>query len=69
MKQAVRFSSLFALLALLGALPAAATTYQMVQDPLLADQAQAIADVRVTQVESPAADAKGNPVTNYVVEV
>ena len=69
MKLAVRFSSLFALLALLGALPAVATTYQMVQDPLLADQARAIADVRVTQVESPAADAKGNPVTDYVVQV
>lgn len=69
MKLAVRFSSLFALFALLGALPAAATTYQMVQDPLLADQAQAIAGVRITQVESPAVDAKGNPVTDYVVEV
>ena len=69
MKLAIRFSPFFAFLALLAARPAAATTYQMVQDPLLADQARAIADVRVVQVESPAADAKGLPVTDYVVEV
>ncbi len=72
MKLTIRFSpplALIALLSLWAALPAAATTYQMVHDPLLADQAKAIVDVRVTQVESSAGGANGNPVTDYVVEV
>jgi hypothetical protein len=58
--------SLAALL-LLASLPAAATTYMMVSDEKLADQAQAIAEVSIESADfSPAA---GMPATDYLVSV
>ncbi len=48
--------------------PAAATTYMMMSDRALADQASAIAEVKVVGVESsPLVD--GPPATDYLVEV
>lgn len=68
MKLAAR--SLFALalcLLPLAASPAAATTFQMVADPVLADQASAIVRARVTDVEP--STLGGRPATDYLVEV
>ena len=68
MKPAVR--SLLALvlcLLPLAASPAAATTFQMVADPVLADQASAIVRARVTDVEP--STIGDRPATDYVVEV
>jgi hypothetical protein len=48
--------------------PAAATTYQMMSDSAIADQAPAIAAVRVVQSE-PALLAGGAPATDYQVDV
>jgi hypothetical protein len=48
--------------------PAAATTYQMMPDRALADQARVIAGVRVVQA-APAVLGKGEPATDYRVEV
>jgi hypothetical protein len=48
--------------------PAAATTYQMMSDQALADQARAIAEVRVVQSSSAVLDG-GEPATDYQVEV
>ena len=63
-----RRSLLLALLvALLCGAPAAATTYVMVPDEALTDQASVIAEVRVVSVEpSPAA---GMPATDHLVEI
>lgn len=47
--------------------PALATSYVMVDDPDLLDQAALVADVRVSGVESPS--VPGRPVTDYSVEV
>ncbi|HEX5720915.1 MAG TPA: fibronectin type III domain-containing protein [Thermoanaerobaculia bacterium] len=55
------------LLPTLPALPAAATTYKMVSDQTLVDQAAAVAEVRVTAAEPAAMD--GRPATDYRVEV
>jgi hypothetical protein len=70
MKSAFRSLSL-ALLALplaLAARPAAATTYMMMSDKALADQAAVVVDVKVVGVESaPLVD--GPPATDYLVEV
>jgi hypothetical protein len=68
MKLAAR--SLFALalcLLPLAASPAAATTFQMVADPVLADQASAIVRARVADVEP--STLGDRPATDYVVEV
>jgi hypothetical protein len=68
MKLAAR--SLFALalcLLPLAASPAAATTFQMVADPALADQASAIVRARVTDVEP--STLGDRPATDYIVEV
>lgn len=68
MKLAAR--SLFALalcLLPLAASPAAATTFQMVADPALADQAAAIVRARVTDVEP--STLGDRPATDYVIEV
>ena len=53
--------------AVLLSLPAAATTYKMVSDQALTDQAGAVAEVRVVTVES--APVEGRPATDYLVEV
>jgi hypothetical protein len=56
-----------AALALLASLPAAATTYMMVSDEKLADQASAIAEVSIESADfSPVA---GMPATDYLVSV
>jgi hypothetical protein len=47
--------------------PAAATTYQMISDQALADQAAIVAEVRVTSVEP--SPVPGKPATDYLVEV
>lgn len=47
---------------------ASATTYQMVSDQALADQAAMIVDVEVSAVE-PAPEADGRPATDYLVEI
>ena len=68
MKLAAR--SLFALVLCLlpfAASPAAATTFQMVADSALADQASAIVRARVTDVEPSTLGRR--PATDYVVEV
>lgn len=49
------------------AVPAAATTYQMVSDQTLVDQAAAVAEVRVVAAEP--APVAGRPATDYTVEV
>lgn len=61
-----RIRSLSLLLAL-AALPAYATTYQMVADPVLADQAETIVEATVVAVEP--APVAGRPATDYQVEV
>lgn len=48
-------------------LPAAATTYQMVSDQALTDQASAVAEVTITSVEP--APIPGRPATDYLVDV
>ncbi|MES1243344.1 MAG: matrixin family metalloprotease [Acidobacteriota bacterium] len=48
-------------------LPAAATTYKMVSDQALTDQASAVAEVRVTSAEP--APVPGRPATDYLVDV
>lgn len=58
---------LISAIALLPSLPAAATTYKMVSDQTLVDQAAAVAEVRVTAVEP--APVEGRPATDYLVEV
>jgi hypothetical protein len=47
--------------------PAAATTYQMMPDSALADQASAVVDVKV--VDASSAPLDGQPATDYLVEV
>lgn len=59
---------MFLLISLLAALPAAATTYQMMSDPDLADRARAVAAVRILGVE-PAPAQRGQVATDYLVEV
>lgn len=63
MKRALRL--LFLLPAF--AVPAAATTYQMVSDQTLVDQAAAVAEVRIVAAEP--SPAVGRPATDYTVEV
>jgi len=58
---------LYALAALLAAAPAAATTYVMVADPVLADQAAVIAVVRVAEAKS--APVRETAATDYRVSV
>jgi hypothetical protein len=66
MKLAVRSLFLLSLLPLLAS-PAAATTFQKVDDAVLADQAPAVVQARVAEVEpSTLAD---RPATDYIVEV
>jgi hypothetical protein len=48
--------------------PVAATSYQMMSDPSLADQSRVIAQVRVVQA-SPAVLGEGEPATDYQVDV
>lgn len=60
-------SLILSLVTVLAALPAAATTYKMVSDPVLADQAAAVAEVQVASVEPAPVD--GRPATDYLVEV
>ena len=55
------------LAALWAAAPATATTYVMVHDPVLADQASAVVDARVVAVEP--APLAGRPATDYTVEI
>ncbi|HWM91777.1 MAG TPA: fibronectin type III domain-containing protein [Thermoanaerobaculia bacterium] len=55
------------LLSALAALPAAATTYKMVSDQTLVDQATAVVEVRVVAVEP--SPVEGRPATDYLVEV
>ncbi|HEX6199600.1 MAG TPA: hypothetical protein VF150_04990, partial [Thermoanaerobaculia bacterium] len=52
---------------LAAAVPASATTYVMVEDPVLADQAAAVVDARVVSVEP--APVAGRPATDYTVEI
>lgn len=68
MKLAVRSLSLglLSLLPLLAA-PAGATTFQMIEDSALADQARAV--VRVKVVEAEPSTLGGRPATDYIVEV
>src|SRR6185295_19692854 len=68
-KSALRRLALLLLVLPLGlSRPAAATTYMMMSDRVLADQASAVADVKVVGVESsPLVD--GPPATDYLVEV
>ena len=47
---------------------AAATSYQMMSDPSLADQSRVIAQVRIVQA-SPAVLGEGEPATDYQVDV
>jgi hypothetical protein len=64
MKLSIRSLSLLLAFA---ALPASATTYQMVADPLLADQAETIVEATVVAVEPAPVD--GRPATDYQIEV
>jgi hypothetical protein len=57
----------FAFLAALSAFPAKATTYKMVSDVNLTDQAALIVQARVTSVES--APTSGRPATDYLVQI
>jgi hypothetical protein len=71
MKRAPRLSFLafvFLILPCLLPRPAAATSYQMMSDQALADQAPAIADVRVVS-SAPAVLGSGEPATDYQVDV
>ncbi len=63
----MKLARLFLFLALLPALPAAATTYKMVSDQTLVDQSAAVAEVRVAASEP--ALMNGRPATDYLVEV
>lgn len=63
----MKLARMFLFLALLPALPAAATTYKMVSDQALVDQAGAVAEVRITAAEP--APVEGRPATDYLVEV
>jgi hypothetical protein len=54
-------------LAILPCRPAAATTYQMVSDQALTDQASAVAEVTITSAEP--APIPGRPATDYMVDV
>lgn len=54
-------------LAVLLSLPASATTYQMISDQALTDQASAVAEVTVTSAEP--APIPGRPATDYLVDV
>jgi hypothetical protein len=54
-------------LVILPSVPAAATTYQMVSDQALTDQASAVAEVRITHAEP--APVPGRPATDYLVDV
>src|SRR5918992_1435814 len=68
-KSALRRSALLLLvLPSVLASPAAATTFMMMSDQALADQASAIVDVKVVGVE-PAPIVDGPPATDYLVEV
>jgi hypothetical protein len=60
-------SALLAAAILAAAVPASATTYVMVEDPVLADQASAVVDALVVSVEP--APVAGRPATDYTVEV
>lgn len=62
-----RFLLLLAVLGLLAAQPALATSYVMVDDPDLVAQAGAVVDARIVSVE-PAVVA-GRPATDYTVEI
>ncbi len=66
MKLAVRSLFLLSLLPLL-ALPAAATTIQMIEDSALTDQARAIVHARVAEAEP--STLGDRPATDYIVEV
>ncbi len=66
MKSKLRLAPLLALPFLLRQ-PAAATTYMMMTDSALADQAAAVVDVKVVDVSSAPID--GQPATDYLVEV
>lgn len=70
MKSALRRPGLLLLVLpfVLASRPAAATTYVMMSDQALADQASAIVDVKVVGVE-PAPIVDGPPATDYLVEV
>lgn len=59
--------ALFVVLSLIAALPLSATTYKMVSDQDLADQAQVIVEARVVAVES--APVVGRPATDYQIEI
>lgn len=61
-------SAVLSVLSLAAALPATATTYQMMSDATLADQAPVIAQVRVVSSE-PAPVLGRRPATDYRVEV
>lgn len=65
MKSTLR--SLFLLALLVLAVPAGATTFQMVSDRSLAEQAAAVVEARVVGVEP--APVQGRPSTDYLVEV
>ncbi len=66
MKSKLRLAPLLALPFLLRQ-PAAATTYTMMTDSALTDQAAAVVDVKVVDVSSAPID--GQPATDYLVEV
>jgi hypothetical protein len=66
MKSKFRLLPLLALPCLLSQ-PAAATTYKMMSDSALADQAPAVVEARITSVSS--APLVGQPATDYLVEV
>jgi len=71
MKRATRFSFLAFVLLVLPCLlprPAAATTFQMMPDEALADQARVIVDAQVVQ-SSPSVLGAGEPATDYQVDV
>ena len=63
----MKLARMFLFLALLPTLPAAATTYKMVSDQTLVDQAAAVAEVRVAATEP--ALINGRPATDYLVEI
>ena len=58
---------LLAVLSLVAVLPAAATTYVMVDDADMIDQASAVVDARIVAVER--APVSGRPSTDYTVEI
>lgn len=70
MKSAFRFLSLVLLVLPLAlvARPAAATTYMMMSDSALADQAAAVVDAQVVGVDA-APVVEGPPATDYLIEV